>query len=261
MNPIDKLFKTIQKNRPIIINEVIAKGEKEFCGKRGIVIGGGSGIGKAIATALKNRGAEVIICGRKKYSINGMESIIWDVSNIDEINDKFNEIVKKYGKLDFVVNSQGVLNSTKYEAVTKEIFEDTMRTNLESVYFVNQVAMLYYKENRIKGHILNICSTEGLKGVLVPYGISKAGVISLTKGFGRYGIQYGITVNGLAPGATATAMMNMNPNEDLRRNYIPSNRACTPNEIALAAILLLGDAGEQMCGEILVMDGGESLHN
>ena len=93
----------------------------------------------------------------------------------------------------------------------------------------------------------------------MPYGLSKAAVISLTKGLGKKMASKNIVVNGIAPGATATEMMKMSSDGDLRRGYIPSQRASIPAEIAKAAHLLLSDAGRQMCGQVVVVDGGESL--
>ena len=81
----------------------------------------------------------------------------------------------------------------------------------------------------------------------------------MTKGIGKIMASKNIVVNGIAPGATATAMMKMDCDGNIRKDYIPSKRATIPLEIAKGAHLLLSDAGRQMCGQILVIDGGESL--
>lgn len=254
----------INKTRPILIKETIDNSAKLFKGKTAIVCGGGTGIGKAIAIMLKNNGAKVIICGRNEHQIEGMESFVWDVSKINEIEETFYRIIGSFGNVDFIINSQGSLSDidrcSRYLEVDITDFENTIKVNLESVYFICLTAVKYFKKNNIRGHILNICSTEGLKGCSVPYGISKTGVVSLTKGLGKLVIRDCITINGIAPGATATSMLKMDVDSNLRRDYIPSGRATTPNEIAKVAELLLSDVGEQMCGEIVVIDGGESLH-
>lgn len=259
-----KIVNRIAKERPILLTPNFVKSDAEFSGKRALVIGGGTGIGLAIAQELKASGADVIICGRKERQIDGMTFATLDVSRIEYLSDKLDELVNKYQKLDIVVNSQGICPEADFKqdffAVDQNDFEKVIGINLESVYFVNQYFCKYYVKNNITGNILNICSTEGLKGNVVPYGISKAAVISLTKGIGKKMAAQGITVNGIAPGATATNMMNMSSAGNLRRNYIPSERVNIPMEIAKTAHLLLSDAGRQMCGQVIVVDGGESLH-
>ena len=101
----------------------------------------------------------------------------------------FTEVVEKHGTIDIVINFQGICPSTDFQGrmwdITPESFEAVMQVNLQSVYFLCQCVSEYYIANKICGNILNIASTEGLKGCVVPYGISKAGVVSLTKGFGK----------------------------------------------------------------------------
>lgn len=261
---IKQMINMVAKRRPIFIEQKIVSPEKEFGERKILIIGGGSGIGAAIANELYLSGATIIICGRKKHEDKYFSSEVWDVSEIDKIGEKLSEIIKKYGPIDSVVNSQGICPKCDFEKkinlVDTKDFDEVIRVNLESVYFICQKACEYFEKNGIAGHVLNICSTEGLKGAVVPYGISKAGVISLTEGFGKYYASKGITVNGIAPGATSTQMMGMKSEGDLRINYIPSRRATTPTEIAKMAKLLLSDSGKQICGSIVTVDGGESLH-
>ena len=261
---IKKIIKKILGKRPIIVKCVNEIPEKQMSGKRALVIGGGSGIGLAIARKLKEAGCDVIIAGRTVYAYDGLKSEQWDVSRITEIPEKVQQLIEKYMQIDIVVNSQGICPKVDYDQdtynVDSEDFENVFKVNVESVYFVCQEFCKYFENNFIKGHILNIASTEGLKGCTVPYGLSKASVISLTKGFGKKMISKGIVVNGIAPGATATKMMGMDESGDLSLNYIPSKRVTLPEEIATATLLLVSDAGSQMCGQMLVVDGGESLN-
>lgn len=260
---LNKLKKKLAQNRPIKIENTYVNTSNEFDGKTALIIGGGSGIGLEIANELKHAGANVIIASRTKRELNGFESFILDVSDIINLENNL-RIIDAHHNVDIVVNAQGICPEVDFKQRFFEVdandFEIVMKTNCESVYFVCQHYITVFKNNKKKGNILNICSTEGLKGCIVPYGISKAAMISFTKGLGKRMADSGIVINGIAPGATATKMMNMDAKGDLRLNYIPSRRASTPVEIAKLAHFLVGDMGRQMCGQIVVMDGGESLH-
>lgn len=261
---MNKLLSGIAKRRPIRLEIRVVEPTHQLSNKTALIIGGTSGIGKSIANVLQQAGCRVIICGRKVANTHRFENEIWDVSEIELIPGVIDKLILKYGKIDIVVNSQGICPESDFHQKIYEIdpkdFERVLKTNTESVFFICQKFCQYFEQNHIQGHILNICSTEGLRGTFVPYGISKAAVVSLTKGLGKIMAEKGITVNGIAPGATATSMMRMNAAEDIKRTYIPSRRACIPEEIAKAALFMISDSGNQMCGEVLVMDGGESLH-
>lgn len=266
MKIVNKLLRKIAQYRPIKLTSIYEEAGTQFSGKNVLVVGGGTGIGRSIVHELSNCGARVIVCSRTLHGFEWAKNInceMLDVSRITELEKNLSGIVSKYTKIDMVVNSQGICPEMdfkqKFYGINQEDFETVIRINLETVFFVNQYFCHYFEKNGIKGNILNICSTEGLKGNVVPYGLSKAAVISLTKGLGKEMASKNIVVNGIAPGATATELMKMDCNDDLRMNYIPSQRACVPTEIAQIARLLLSDAGRQMCGEVIVIDGGESL--
>lgn len=260
---LKRILKKITKQKPIKLTANFIQYGTEFKNKTALVIGGGTGIGYAIAQELVANGARVVVCGRKLHEIEGMNAEILDVSKIDELKVELYNLLNKYTRFDIVVNSQGICPEVDFKQSFYEInqldFENVTRVNFESVYFINQFFCEYYENNKIAGNILNICSTEGLKGNVVPYGLTKAAVISMTKGIGKIMAPHNIVVNGIAPGATATAMMKMDRDGDIRKDYIPSKRVTIPLEIAKAAHLLLSDAGRQMCGQVLVIDGGESL--
>jgi 3-oxoacyl-[acyl-carrier protein] reductase len=264
MKLIDKILTKIEKSRPIILNATYVEKSCEFENKTAIVFGGGSGIGLAIANELRANGARVIVCGRRSYNYDGIVSEVIDVSKIEQLSDELQNMIKKHERVDFIINSQGILTQIDYDgnfySVDIKDFEEVMKTNLESVFFINQFFCKYFDVNGIKGKIINICSTTGLKGNIVPYGLSKAALVSLTMGLGKKMIDKGIVISGIAPGATATKMMGMDSSINLRRDYIPSQRANTPLEVARLAHFLCSDAGNQMCGQIITIDGGESLH-
>ncbi len=257
------ILKRIAKYRPITVESNFIKEGTEFSGRKAIVFGGGTGIGLAITQELVNNGADVVVCGRSRRNIEKVESEVIDVAEIEKLSAKLDAIIKKHNHIDIVVNSQGILTETDYKldfyGVMPKDFENVIKVNLESVFFINQYFCKYFEENHIKGNILNICSTEGLRGNVVPYGMSKSAVINMTKGIGKRMASKNIVVNGIAPGGTATSMIKIDENEDIRLNYIPSQRACLPLEVGKVAHFLLADTGKQMCGQVVVIDGGESL--
>lgn len=259
-----RLFDNAKKN-PIVLNVSYKEETGLLEGKRAIIIGGTTGIGQAIAHKLHCSGCEVIVASRNpQKQTEHFKVEKWDVSEIEKIPQYFKDIIEKYDKIDIIINSQGICPLKDFEQNFGEIrpkdFEEVMGVNLESVFFICQEACKYFRANNIKGHILNIASTEGLKGAVVPYGISKAGIVSLTKGLGKKMISSGVVINGIAPGATTTSMMKMDANVDIRRDYIPSQRASIVEEIANVALLLISDMGNNMPGTIITVDGGESLH-
>ena len=248
--------KNITLNYKYVINDNLLK-SKDI-----IVFGGATGIGLAISNILSKAGANIIICSRSKHNLDDTFSF----HSIDLEKENFLEelpkIIEEYDKIDAVVNCQGICPDIDFKQDFLEIdlndYNAVFNINLKSVYFINQFFCKYFIENKITGNILNIASTEGLKGATVPYGISKSGVVSLTKGLGKKMAKHGITINGIAPGATATSMMKIK-DKNLYKSYLPSNRMTTPEEIANMALFLLSDIGKNMIGEIVVIDGGENL--
>lgn len=247
-------------HRPVYVKVSYVGDRRQFAGKKALVIGGTSGIGLAIAKRLQKSGCEVVICGRKDPHEN-LNFFPWDISDIGNIRAMFKKITEKLEKVDLVINSQGLNpeNDLKqeYMKIDQEDFESVFRVNVESVYFICLAVYEYFKKENIQGHILNICSTEGFRAGVVPYSISKASTISLTKGFGREFAKDGITVNGIAPGTTATKMIYAD--KDLANSTQFTGRMNTSEEVANLAVLLLGDAGSQMCGEVVTIDGASLL--
>lgn len=242
-------------------------------GRTALVTGGTSGIGFEIAKAFLSAGAKVIITGRNQERINKscaqlkeiksdylIYGIQMDNSNISSFKEKFEEILnlKNISEIDILVNNAGVLGGD-IKDVTEVEYDQIINTNLKGVFFLSKLIGTYYKENKIKGNILNIASSSSLRPAASAYTISKWGVRGLTLGLAKLFAPYNITVNGIAPGPTATKMILKDDNINIAFPKNPIGRCATPEEIANMAVFLTSNMGRTIVGDIIYMTGGAGL--
>ena len=131
-----------------------------------------------------------------------------------------------------------------------------MDTNLKGTFFLSQLFGKYLVKNKIKGNILNIASASSLRPADSAYTLSKWGLRGLTLGLAKSLSKYGITVNGIAPGPTATPMMLKNEQSNMYLKRIPLGRYIMPEEIANMAVILTSNFGKSIIGDIIYMTGG-----
>lgn len=234
-----------------------------------LVTGGTSGIGYAIAKKCLDEGAKVLITGRNfekldeiKKQINNDNLFIleWDVSNSKIAKEKIEEVFNTLGGLDIAFNNAGIYNSKAFLEVNEDDWNSTLDTNTKGLFFICQaISEMLIKQNK-GGKIINIASNRGILGDTGPYGISKWGVVGLTKGLGRDLISKGIIVNGIAPGITATNINGIDVNENAFSEGPRNKRVALPEEIAELALFLASDASNNIVGQVIVCDGGESLN-
>lgn len=238
-------------------------------GKRVLVTGGSSGIGYAIAKKCLEEGARVVITGRdihklnaasKKIGSNNLLALEWDVSDSNLAREKIEEIELVLGGLDIVFNNAGVYTSKSFLEIEEEDWDTVLDINAKGLFFVCQAASDYFLKKSKSGKIINIASNRGILGDCGPYGMSKWGVIGLTKGLGRDLISKGIIVNGIAPGITATNINGVKVEENAFSDEPRNKRIGLPEEIAELALFLASDAANNIVGEVIVCDGGTSLH-
>lgn len=137
-------------------------------------------------------------------------------------------------------------------------YDKILDTNLKGAFFLSQLVGKYMKENHIKGNILNIASSSSLRPAVSAYTLSKWGLRGLTLGLGKALAPYGITVNGLAPGPTATPML-MKDTTNITNENIPLGRFVMPEEIANMAVFLVSEMGRSVIGDIVYMTGGAGV--
>jgi 3-oxoacyl-[acyl-carrier protein] reductase len=231
-------------------------------GKTALISGGSSGIGLAIAKKLKSAGCKVIIAGRNSKKLEkaandfNLEYVVLNVSDIKETNLKITELARKE-KIDILINSAGVHCQDKFGNISEEGWNNVLDVNVKGLYFLSQTIANYMILNNIKGHILNISSASSLKPSWTPYEISKRAVDGITKGMADKLIPYGIVVNGLAPGPTATPMLRFeDKGSNLKWAANPSGRVSTVEEIAELALFMVSDLGNGIVGDTFFMTGG-----
>ena len=181
---------------------------KELEGRTGIVTGGSSGIGYAIANVLAENGARVFVIsrtGKEKEglapSVSGVTHVKGDVTDYNCMEDLVNSIAETSG-LDFLINNAGITKKCRAEKFPMEDFGHIMEVNVTSLFALSQICYPYLKNSPYKGRIINISSMAAHLGFseVVPYCTSKSAVCGLTRGLAVEWANDNICVNSIAPG-------------------------------------------------------------
>ncbi len=236
-------------------------------GRRALVTGGTSGIGFSIAESFLKAGADVIITGRTQSRLDvavstlskygNISSCALDNTDVSSFEEIFYRLLSGGNDIDILVNNAGVLGAVLPNAKETD-YDLVLNTNLKGAFFLSQLVGKYMKENHIKGNILNIASSSSLRPAVSAYTLSKWGLRGLTLGLAKVLAPYGITVNGLAPGPTATPMLNAD-NNNITNDNIPLGRYVMPEEIANMAVFLVSEMGRSIIGDIVYMTGGAGV--
>ncbi len=252
------------------------KANFDLTGKVAIVTGASRGIGEEIAKTLAAHGAKVVITNKNieglpeveaKIKAAGGEVTAMTCHNgiMADIDRLMKDVEAKYGRLDILVNNAAA-NFYYGEMIGADetVWDKTMEVNLKGTFFMSQYAMkLMLKSGG--GSIINIASVNGIVPAAMQgvYSITKAGVISMTKGFAKELGQKGIRVNAVCPGLTDTKFAAvMVHNDDLMEKEllprIPMHRAAQPDEMTGVVVFLASEASSFMTGSIVVVDGGQT---
>jgi 3-oxoacyl-[acyl-carrier protein] reductase len=245
-----------------------------------VVTGGAQGIGYQIVKQFASEGANVVILDLNQSQgipldnkfVNRSGSpdgnVIWslkvDISAKNEIDQAFQQIYAKFGRIDILVNKAGIWESCTVKEMTESRWDRMMAINLKSVLFCAQAVYQIMADQKY-GKIVNIASVAGriVPGVgQVHYSVAKAGVIMLTRCLAKELAAYQVNVNAIAPVTTNTAMGNLFTETQLEEicKNIPLGRIALPEDMANAVAFLASDEAAFITGEVLNVDGGRLMN-
>lgn len=250
--------------------ELTIPAAKPLAGRVALITGSSRGIGRAIALELANRGASVAIGFRTGLSgaelvkdeieQGGGTSEIFqgDISSRQEARKLIADVLETYDRIDILVNNAGITRDRSFRKMTDEDWEDVIDTNLNGAFYCTSAAIPAMIEQQY-GRIVSVASFVGQAGNFgqANYAASKGGLIAFTKVLALELARYNITANVIAPGFTATEMLDSIPPERLEqiRERIPMHRLAQPAEIAKAAAYLICD-GDYVTGQQININGG-----
>lgn len=251
-----------------------------FAGKTVLITGGGTGLGKSIATYLATLGANIVITGRRAEVLEqtsreisaatgaAVLGVAGDVRNIEDVERVLAASIAKFGRVDLLLNNAAGNFVSPTERLSHRAFESVIGIVLQgTVNFTLTVGKYWIKEN-IKGNILNITTTYAFTGTAftVPSACAKAGVMALTRSLAvEWGAKYGIRVNAVSPGPFPTegAWSRLIPEavKDMvdPTKKVPLHRVGEHPELANLCAYLMSDFAAYINGADVTIDGGEWL--
>jgi len=249
------------------------EGHMRLRSKVAIITGGAAGIGKAIAEGFAKEGASIIIADHDKAKgektladvpMRGDQRGIFlkvDISNSEEINGMAEEVVKRFYKIDVLVNCAGIYEDKLVLDMSDEEWDRVLKVNLYGCFYCTRAVGSYMKKQR-SGSIINISSIGGQMAPSIGhahYAASKAGMIGFTRAAAKEFGLFGIRVNNICPGVTEGTSMGDRAIGNIGREYIksiPLERLAAPADIAYGAVYLASDEANYITGATLSINGG-----
>jgi NAD(P)-dependent dehydrogenase (short-subunit alcohol dehydrogenase family) len=242
-------------------------------GRVALITGGNRGLGFAMARALAEAGADIVVTSRQlekaQQSATALAEatgrhtlgLAVDVTEAQQVETMISSILQAFGRIDILVNNAGINIRKPIEEFDEASWDRVQETNLKAPFLCSRAVASYMKQQRW-GRVINIASMMGLTALpeRSAYCSSKGGVIMLTKVLALEWAPYNIMVNALCPGPFATELntpvMNNPQANQFFLNHIALGRWGKPEELGGAIVFLASDASSFMTGATLVVDGG-----
>jgi meso-butanediol dehydrogenase/(S,S)-butanediol dehydrogenase/diacetyl reductase len=239
-----------------------------------IVTGAASGIGAATARRFSSEGGCVALVDRNEISLADVAADlpkeltlahIADVSDRKAVDAMIDPVVKRFGRLDVLVNNAGIFEGGDPGEITDEQWQKVMSTDADGVFYGCRAALPHLEKT--KGAIINTASVSGLGGDwgMSPYNAAKGAVVNLTRALALDLGKKGIRINSVCPSLTRTGMTaDMMDDRELLAKFaerIPLGRVCEPHEVAAVIAFLASDDASFMTGANVTVDGGVSASN
>lgn len=254
---------------------------RPLSGKRAIVTGAGRGIGRSIALALAQAGADVAVTARTNAEIEQLVTEIQtvgcrslavscDVTDSEQVTHMASTFMAGLGGVDILINNAGNAGSHKFLNHPDELWHRMLSINLTSVYYVTKAFVPSFIEQRY-GRIINIASIASRVGgsYIAAYTAAKHGVLGLTRALAVELLPYNVTVNAICPGYVNTPMtdgsisnisartgMPASKARETLENTSPQKRLIEPQEVAAIAVFLALDINRGITGQAINIDGG-----
>lgn len=260
---------------PADYGEMTYQGHDRLVGRAALITGADSGIGRAVALCYAKEGADILFTylegdqdeqedadetvrlvkatGRRAIAIPG------DIRKKSFCKQLVDSTVQEFGRLDILVNNAAFQRTyAELADISEEEFDQTFRTNVYGTFFLTQAALPQMKPG---GAIINSCSIQAFdpKDELAPYASTKAALVSLTKSFSKLCMNYGVRVNGVAPGPVWTPLIPATMREEEVKSFGESTqfkRPSQPVEQAAVFVFLASDDASYVTGEIYGATGG-----
>jgi gluconate 5-dehydrogenase len=252
-------------------------------GKVAVVSGGSRGLGKEMAAALADAGAQVAISARREqwlrprqeeFAAAGYECYAapCDVSNEEQAQAFVAAVLERFGRIDVLVNNAGISWGAPSETLPLDKWRSVLEVNATGAFIMSQLVGRHMMERATAGagrpsctgKIVNIASIMGLRGTppevlsAASYSASKGALIALTRALAVEWAPYGITVNALAPGFFPTRLTEgvIGQHEEALLQRIPLGRFGSERDVRAAAVFLAAPASDYLTGQVIALDGG-----
>ncbi|WP_298063971.1 gluconate 5-dehydrogenase [uncultured Rikenella sp.] len=245
----------------------------DLTGKVALVTGGTHGLGMAVATALAQAGATLVVNGHsagkmenalKEYAANGIEAhgYLFDVTDEKQVTESVGKIAREVGPIDILVNNAGIIKRIPATEMSLADWNTVIATDLTSPFLMSK-AVVGSMIERGGGKIINMCSmmSEVGRDTVSAYAAAKGGLKMLTRNLATEWARYNIQVNGIGPGYFATAQtapirVGGHPFNDFIIKRTPAARWGDPEDLAGTAVFLASRASDFVNGQIVYVDGG-----